>query len=314
MKHFIFSYLKSIFVISIFIATLIIISNYKLDYYGVFLSRKTFIGVEPNQHSLKIKHLIDNPIKSKTLLFSDSRGGVIDVNVFSGAAYNLSYSMGVSNEFLEDLLFLDASGVTPENIMVFLDYNELFYDHQYHKNEALRKFIDFNNKDYFYEYLFMLPDINKLKRVLDFDLFKDKKNKYLTFDIKGDGQYIENNFNYCKSFEFSPINNYSDVKLNLNLVEEKINILKKIKFFCRSKNIKLNFFSHPISSKDLKDHKNKVLSFYKFIDLAKSKNIIIEKIWDDAIIYKSCNWRDKYHYNREVAKVLEEKVLKSLHP
>ena len=93
--------------------------NYTLDFYGVFSVRKVFKDFTPNEHSLKLNFILSEENRSN-LIFGNSRSGVVNSFDKYRSWYNMSYSMGVPEEFLMDLkkIFNERSDIN--EVLIFL--------------------------------------------------------------------------------------------------------------------------------------------------------------------------------------------------
>ncbi len=140
MKKFIINILRfSIFPIIFFSA--IVAYNVVFDPFGVIRGDMENQVIEPNQHYLKVKYILENPNKYNAFLFGSSKIGKINVANIDGDNkwYNMTYSMGVPEEHLTDLkLFLEA-GVRVNEVIIGLDEISYIYTAADHTIDPLRK-------------------------------------------------------------------------------------------------------------------------------------------------------------------------------
>ena len=293
-------------------ATLINITyNYFIDPYGIFQNRKSFIGLEPNQHSLKINHLKkrEEPVK---LIFSNSRGGVLNFTKKDSSWYNMSYSLGTPEEFLKDLKIL-TKDIAIDEIVVFLDASTLFEDASTHNRQLLRKFKDLEN-DHKFEFLFAPISTEILFNYVKYNsfLFNQNNTKYLEFDVSNTGSYIEHNFEYCtQELELREVA-LEDPKEYMELFHQKLKVFSEIKAICEKNNIALKLMAHPISSKMYELDRSRISASFNFIEFLKENNFTVKTILDKKIIeFSDCQWRDVSHYNRVIADIVEEHFLQT---
>jgi hypothetical protein len=300
-------FLKHIGVIVIAIllmVTIVALYNYEKDVYGVFDKKKEFIGFEPNQRVLKINHATKKNKREK-IIFSDSRGGVLNnTNAYSDW-YNMSYSMGVAEEFLADLKAIFSTRHNLNEIIIFIDENTLFEQYQLHEKQLLRKIVSLNGIEK-YQYLFFIPDFNMLKFI-----WQNKKQKHnLKFDIYDTGAYIELGYEYSNQKVTCSEQNNSPRKNNIQLFKNKLQVLKDIKKICKENEIKVRFVSHPISTKSYSIDPEKVNVYKQFIEFLNKNNIQVILPLDCLVIeYNQMQWRDPWHYNNVIARKIESKIL-----
>ncbi|MDA7566111.1 hypothetical protein N8730_00255 [Flavobacteriaceae bacterium] len=292
------------------IVVLLFFFNYTTDFYGVLSVRKTFVDFTPNERSLKLDHIINSSSKSK-LLFADSRGGIINNDNEFADWYNMSYSMGVPEEFFDDLVLILNKGRDIKEVVILLDEVSLFEFYKAHEKQVLRKVVNLNSLERF-QYLFLLPNFEVLKelfRVLSKDLTIEKNIKY---DIYDSGSLIESNFLYDFS-EIKCVNRFPE-KTNFTtglteLFDKKLSVLEQIKDFCEKNSIKITFASQPFSSKYILDG-FRVSSYFKFLDYAALKEFEIVKPAKCLIFeHNEGQWRDLHHYNSVIGGLVGKALL-----
>lgn len=79
-------------------------------------------GVEPNENFIKTAYVLDNKDKFDSFVFGSSRVGALHVENIEGyRAYNMTYSFGIPQEHLENIMtFLDA-GIKIRMILINID-------------------------------------------------------------------------------------------------------------------------------------------------------------------------------------------------
>lgn len=282
--------------------------NYYYDPYGLLGRRTDYFGLDPNLHSLKIDRLVSQPKSDYKLLFSDSRGGNIDMS--DHGWYNVSYPRGFVDEFLHDIEYMLDKGVTMSEVAIFVDEHTLFEDVEWHNGQALLRFVELDDVPWIY---YVAP--------LDFELMKFEfyynyqidtmHDKFLRFDVKNNGVYYEHNFEYCDSpFVFVDVS-ARDIKLDekdVELFENKYKVLDSIRTLCAENGINCKFFKHPISTNRLKEEE--MDKYFLFLEYLKDKKFEMIPIFSsDVMKYDECLWRDNGHYNRTVSDKVATRIL-----
>ena len=306
MKNFNSFILRKIFGI-ILITCFFSVGNYYFDMYGVFLKKRNFIDFTPNERSLKNYHFI-NSNRTK-LIFSDSRGGILNTKDNFNKWYNMSYSMGVPEEFLEDLHEFLKKGKKIEEVIVFIDEVSIFEIYQNHENHLIRKKMDLNGIDKF-QYLFVLPSIDVFNEIIKSFRKKEIIDKSIIYDIYNTGSIIEKNFIYnfepVECFEINETENYSEMEQFFN---RKFLVLKKIQELCMQYEIKINFISHPFSNKNYLKN-SRIKKYLGFLSYLTKKNFKVIKPFDCNVIkFNKGQWRNEGHYNYVIGKWIEQKYL-----
>ena len=96
-------------------------------------------GIEPNKNYIKMKYLLKNPDKFDALLFGSSRVGNIHVeNMKDNKCYNMTYSVGLPKEHLDNIRTLFENGIFPKVIYIGVDDVSYRMDPSEHLTEPLR--------------------------------------------------------------------------------------------------------------------------------------------------------------------------------
>lgn len=274
--------------------------NFTIDPYGIFGNRREFYGIRPNEHSLKVNHVLENPNKFNSFLFSNSKGGMIHVNRLEDGDlnwYNMTYSLGTPEEFYKDLLLFEKSNVKIKRLIIGLDEGAIYERTSSHENQASRKFVDLQADKIQWEFLFLPISFEK---ILGMDLTK----KHMVHDIYNDGNYFAKNAHpeNCGKEEILKFLDIpqTDNSQPLNF-SSQIEILQKIRQFCQKKNIDLTFLIHPSSLDNFENSTEKAIQFGFLI------NTLEREEFDLFVPYKSkllvnndCYWVDKYHYSEHL--------------
>lgn len=94
-----------------------------IDPYNVFhpLSYREN-GVEPNKNYMKMVYVLHEPEKFDTFLFGSSRVGFVNAAKLDGArAYNMTGSMGLPREHLDNLKTMLSHGIVPKTVILEVD-------------------------------------------------------------------------------------------------------------------------------------------------------------------------------------------------
>lgn len=156
--------------------------NYNYDPYGILGNRREFIGIRPNEHSLKVQHVLDNANTYNSFLFSNSKGGALhfnQLNTTNEKWYNMTYSLGTPEEFYEDIKLFLEHNIEIKNLVVALDDGAIYERTSAHENQASRKFISLEDKKMNWEYLFLPISFKKMQI--------DTSKKHIVHDVFSDG-------------------------------------------------------------------------------------------------------------------------------
>ena len=95
---------------------------YEVDPFGIFREDFSQQVVEPNQRFVKMKWLSEEKREFDSFIFGSSKVGNIDSRRLQGGNYyNMTYSMGLPYEWMQDAKQLYANGYEIENIIICLD-------------------------------------------------------------------------------------------------------------------------------------------------------------------------------------------------
>jgi len=274
--------------------------NYSYDPYGILGNRKEFIGVRPNEHSLKVQHVLQNPNKYNSLLFSNSKGGTLHFSKLNNTQdewYNMTYSLGTPEEFYDDIQRFINNKMTIKNIVVALDDGAIFERTSSHENQASRKFVALDTKTIHWDYLFLPISFKKIKGV-------NLEKKHIQHDIFLDGNYYEKNAYdlQCKLNEkIKLIPLPKDQPRGGADFNAKLKELLEIQKLCVERNINLVFLIHPTSYDNYMRSKERLIHFYKLISALEKENVTILRPFEKNIIENNpCFWLDRHHYSSVV--------------
>ncbi|MDC3276691.1 hypothetical protein OAU75_03665 [Flavobacteriaceae bacterium] len=223
----------------------------------------------------------------------------------------MSYSMGVPEEFLNDLILILNKKRNIKEVLILLDEVSLFEFYKAHEKQALRKVVDLNSFERF-QYLFLLPNIDIVRAIFRSYSKDITIEKSIKFDIYNSGSFIESNFLY----DFSKIQCEERVSEKTNytsgltdLFDAKLHVLQQIKSLCEKNSIKVTFASQPFSSKYFLTG-FRVSSYFKFLDYANLKGFQIIKPTKCLVIeHNEGQWRDLHHYNWVIGSEISKNLL-----
>ncbi len=221
--------------------------NYVIDPYGIF--RKDFREQRrsPNDHFIKMRHLLGNPTKYDSLLIGSSRIGKIDVGrLRNGRYYNLSHAEGVPGGHLKDIKMLLAKGMRIKNILMGLDDFSYKVDPAAHLHRPLTHPYGswMENLHFYTEYLLKIPTKEALKE------YWNKTTIKMFFDIYETGmplhreedEHIERDKDaHINHKKFNNPTRYRGDRTRKTLQE-----IRDIKNICILHNINLILFINPI--------------------------------------------------------------------
>lgn len=271
-----------------------------VDPYGILLNRKEFQGIRPNEHSLKVNYVLQNPKRFNSFLFSNSKGGMLHVNQLNTSEsmwYNMTYSLGTPEEFYHDILLFLKNDVSVKNLIIGLDEGVIYERASAHENQASRKFVNLQEDKIQWEY-WLLPI--SLKKIVGIDLEK----KHMVHDIYSDGNYYAKN-----AYETGCENEEQITMLNIPNAEDKspldfssqLDILSKIKSLCMEKNIAFTFMVHPSSFENYLNSTERRVQFGLLLDKLEREGFELFRPFEKKLLgLNSCYWLDRHHYSKNI--------------
>ena len=274
--------------------------NYTLDPYGILETRKEFVGIRPNEHSLKVHHVLQNSKEFNSFLFSNSKGGALHFNQLNDQTnnwYNMTYSLGTPEEFHHDMVLFVNNNVAIKNIVIGLDEGVIYERASSHKNQASRKFVPIVNQSINWEYLFLPISLKKFLRI-------DLDKKHIIHDVYKSGNYLEQNAypdNCDLTEELVIVPQPNEISQPLLDFSSQINTLKSIQDFCKKKNINLSFLVHPTSLENHKKSEAKRFQFNQLLGVMENEQFVLFRPFEKNLIQNSsCYWLDRHHYTKKV--------------
>ena len=110
------------------------------DPYNVFhTARVRDNGVEPAKNYIKMSYITANPDKFDAFIFGSSRVGALHPEKIEGVnCYNMTYSVGLPTEHLDNLKTMYAAGVKPKKVYVGVDVSTYTNDAETHLHDPIR--------------------------------------------------------------------------------------------------------------------------------------------------------------------------------
>lgn len=275
MKKFVYQF----FIFTIIILLSISFYNYFNDPYGIF--RGDFSKprpTEPNQHFVKIEYLIKNPEKYNAFCFGSSRVGNLDLTKINNNLkyYNMTYSAGLPQEWLDDVKILLNNNVKISQIMLGIDDFSFRVDPLSHHHDYLRIPYQQNNLKTYFTLLLKTPSR---------PLFLFDQSKSSFFDIYNTGRPLHPNAD--EEIEKDITKHMKDPKFNIptfysgNYITETINSIMQIKKIANDNKIELIVFINPIhrttylsnNLDDFNNFKRKLVTVTNYYDFSGLNNI-----------------------------------------
>lgn len=122
--------------------------NYMTDTSGLFNKDFSVPRIEPDQHFVKIRYLLENPDKYNAYCFGSSRVGNLDLKQIDNGNryYNMTYSEGLPQEWAQDIKIMMKHHVQISQIMIGIDDFSFRVNMQTHERQYLR--IPYHDKNW----------------------------------------------------------------------------------------------------------------------------------------------------------------------
>lgn len=216
--------------------------NYTFDTTGLFNQDFSVKREEPNQHFVKVRYILSNKNRYNAFCFGSSRVGNIDLEKINNELhyYNMTYSVGLPDEWFEDLQTFIKHGVKIKQVIIGLDDFSFRINPNAHKTDWLR--LPYNDNDKFNIYLsYLLRMPNKPH---------NSTNKGSIYDIYGSGRPLHEEVDkeieaHIEQHINDPKFRSADISESYRLAET-IHTIQQIKELCLINNIQLIVFINPI--------------------------------------------------------------------
>ena len=209
------------------------VMNLILDPYGLLSEPHHNYKTEPNMRSLKREFVNSVEKNYALLLFSNSRGGVYEIQ--DKRFYNMSYSMGLPEEFLEDVKFIIKHSKI-DSLILFIDETCIYEDYEFHLNQPLRKVYSLDN------IISILTIPFSYQKIKDYIIEKEKS---IQFFLDEDGRYEYYGFEHLSN-QIDTLELETKLTLKGN-VDDAIEAWLKLTDFLTANDIGFSVYIHPIS-------------------------------------------------------------------
>ncbi len=231
------------------ISSPILYFNMVVDPYGVFFNNPQKSRVEPNNRYLKLNFILKNPEKFYSYIFGSSRVNFLNPEKIHDQKYfNMSYSMGMPKNHVEDIELMISRGVKIKNLMVGLDYFSLLENPENSEKDLLRKEYPtslLKKVKFFSSYLFYRPSWEFVEKYFMDHQGADRSKIFISgiaTNSKTDHFIAQHPKQHIQSKEiFQPNSKYT---INPE-IDEAIDEIKKLVYLARENNIHIEFFIHP---------------------------------------------------------------------
>ena len=152
-------FLMKVFVFLVYALLLQVVFPYVVDPFNVFhAERMRFTGTAANDHYIKTKYILDNPMKYNSFMLGSSRVGAIHTEKMHDVKiYNMNYSDGIISENLATLKTFLKNNICPQRIYVGIDASSCTADPKGHLDQPIFCPYEYlTDREYFYS-LYLNP-------------------------------------------------------------------------------------------------------------------------------------------------------------
>lgn len=271
-----------------------------IDPMGLFREDFSKQMIEPNQHFIKMRWLLTEKRPYDSFLFGSSKAGNIDTRHLEGGNwYNMTYSMGVPAEWVQDLERLLEAGYKVRNLVVCLD--EFSYIRESSQNNSLLRttypVTAWAEYKFLAGYLLRFPNFKVLKEATPaFNSLGEYRVAYDLFDsgipFKAAREaYIDTHL------EVHTRDSRFDIEWphRIPQPEESLQALARLQLLCQQQDIKLRVIYLPVFEKKLARVKENGFDSYKaavaeivpYLDFSEAPSIIHDrKLWFEQIHFR----------------------------
>ena len=263
--------------------------NFLLDPYGLLSEQHHSYKTEPNLRTLKRDFVLNQGREKGYLMFSNSKGGVY--GEYGEEFYNMSYSMGTPQEFLEDISFLINQDRPIDLLILFIDETSIYESYEAHERQALRKLYDLDD----YWSLLTIPvSLQKIKPI-----FFSEKDNNIQFHLDEDGRYTWTGFSYVKNKELKFLKVQQNVDPRSNITAA-VQVWLEINDLLKSENIPFKIYIHPLSEARVENAPYIYSDLSLLIHNLREHGLVFAN--DIQVIQSSCEcFYDGMHYSKKVA-------------
>lgn len=252
-------FLKNLFLFALCIGILSFGICYFIDPFNVFHPlNMRHNGAEPNKNYVKMSYILTNPEKFESYIFGSSHVGNIHPEKISNErCYNMTYSIGLPHEHLENLKTFIANGVHPKKIYIGLDSYSYTVDPADHFSDRQRSPYEYSKSHPFsFWKLYLDPAVA-------FDSLS------LTKSIYDPENYEEVFYSFGWNQDYGTRTYFTEEKAEAEMgssfrLEETLEDVREIVEFCETNEIKTVVFTNPMFRETyLESVKNK--SYFDFL-------------------------------------------------
>jgi len=200
-------------------------------------------GVEPNKNYIKMTYILNNPQKFDSFVFGSSRVGNIHVEKIPGVrCYNMTYSMGLPKEHLDNINTFLSAGIRPKRIYIGVDSLSYTNDPDDHLDNRLWCPYEHLKKN----------TITFLKLYFDPAIVSESFSTVIQGHTPSE-EYVERFYqygwdsDYNRESAFSLDNAYPNVFPGYRM-QETLDEIAEIVKVCKENDIELVIFTNPLSS------------------------------------------------------------------
>lgn len=218
------------------------------DPYSIFRTDFSKVRIEPNNHFIKMRYILNDKTKFDSFIFGSSRANNVKPQQFkNGNYFNMYYSLGIPEEHLEDIRMMIKHKIQIKNILILLDFTSYSTSTKGRENDLLRRHYSDEKmvllKKYI-KYAFVIPDWDFVDQYFQQNVDSFYKNTYKSGTAENEikENYIEKNkVEHINSSIFNePIVSWESHVL------ETVATLDTIKKLCEANHISLTLAMNPI--------------------------------------------------------------------
>ena len=261
--------------------------NFLFDPYGLLSKHHHDYNTEPNMRSLKREFVSSTENNYPLLLFSNSRGGVYQIE--DRGFYNMSYSMGLPEEFLADIKYLLKKKSRIDSVILFLDDTSIYNDYRSHFNQPLRRVYQLDD---YYSILTIPFSYGKFKGSLY------KRNKHAQFFLDSDGHYEYYGFDHVSNkIDTMDVEILTD---NAHDIDRAVTAWLDLTNLLKSKGIGFGLFIHPLAKTNVESRPYILNDLNRLVFSLRQNGLIFQ---NEVVVLESDSacFYDGSHYSPEVA-------------
>lgn len=263
-------------------------------------------GVEPNKNYIKTYYILQNPDRFDTYMFGASNVGNIHTDKMPDKCYNMTYSSGFPDEYLDTLRTFTDNGIIPKKIYVGLGSLSYSGMGEYHLNDPLRSPYWFSQEHPFkFWKMYLDPSVvgNAILEVMAEHTEAETRSVEVFYDYGWNYDY--GYITTCDFGDETPEQKkaelYGTIDENSARLpfEKTLDKVEKIIELCNSNGIEVEFFTVPFYYGE--QLTATYIEFFKAL-------AEITPFWNfsgyNDIVFNSANYVDTAHYNAEIGDMI----------